>query len=435
VSTSAPSLPARPPQVVWACRLAWCFSTVVLIAVATTLGDWGSPNQRQQLQEGLAGSSLTRDLDAGQVLEAVRYTLIAVAAASVAALLAAGWVARGHAGARVLLTVLAASSPLAAPLLGLGGVFIAAAGIACAVLLWTSPARTWFKLVSPAPGAPMHPPGPSSPKRAPMSHPAPPPDGDPTPRPVEPGATSEPPRWPGASGQPPSYEQPSQSPQPYGQQPAQPEYGQSGPPQYGQPQYGQPSGQPQQYGQYGQASGQPQQYGQPYGAQPYAYGQSGYDQGGYGSAPMSRPGAVTAAAVITFVLSGLALLASLIAGVSVLAARDGIKDELLKDQNFRNTFDRGDIDTVVTFVGLGALFFALLALLGIVLAALVLRGRGWARIALIVLSVPTAVLGLIGFGAAFPLLWTLGAIAVIVLLSLGQVRQWFAMRGYEGSTA
>ena len=138
---------------------------------------------------------------------------------------------------------------------------------------------------------------------------------------------------------------------------------------------------------------------------------------------------------LAWVPYGLALLASLIAGVSVLAARDGIKDELLKDQNFRNTFDRGDIDTVVTFVGLGALFFALLALLGIVLAALVLRGRGWARIALIVLSVPTAVLGLIGFGAAFPLLWTLGAIAVIVLLSLGQVRQWFAMRGYEGRTA
>jgi hypothetical protein len=150
---------------------------------------------------------------------------------------------------------------------------------------------------------------------------------------------------------------------------------------------------------------------------------------------MSRPGAVTAAAVITFVLAGLALLGSLIAGVSVLAARDGIKEELLKDPTFRDTFDPGDIDTVVTFVGLGAFFFALLALVGIVLAALVMRGRGWARIALIVLSVPTAVLGLIGFGAAFPLLWTLGAVAVIVLLSLGQVRQWFAMRGYEGSTA
>ncbi len=408
---------------------------VVLIAVATTLGDWGAPGQRQQLQDALADSSFTRELDAGQVLEAVRYSLIAVAAASVAALLAAGWVARGHAGARVLLTVLAASSPVAAPLLGIGGVFIAAAGIACAVLLWTSPARTWFRLVSPAPGATSTP-GPSSPKRAAMSHPAPPPDGDPTSRPVEPAPTNEPPRWPGASGQPPSYGQPSQ---PYGQPPSQPEYGQTGQPQTGQPPAGQ-YGQPQQYGtpaygqSYGQPSGQPQQYGQSYGAQSYGYGQSGYDQG-YGSAPMSRPGAVTAAAVITFVLAGLALLGSLIAGVSVLAARDGIKEELLKDPTFRDTFDPGDIDTVVTFVGLGAFFFALLALVGIVLAALVMRGRGWARIALIVLSVPTAVLGLIGFGAAFPLLWTLGAVAVIVLLSLGQVRQWFAMRGYEGSTA
>lgn len=413
---------------------------VVLITVATALGDWGAPDQRQELQDALADSSLTREIDAGQVLEAVRYTLIVVAAASVAAVLAAAWVARGHGGARVFLTVLAASSPLAAPLLGIGGVFIAAAGIACAVLLWTPPARTWFRLVSTAPGGASSPtPGPSSPKRAPMSHPAPPPDGDQTPRPAEPGPTNEPPRWPGASGQPPSYEQPSQS---YGQQPAQPQYGQpqSGQPQSGQPQYGQQYGQPQQYGtpaygqSYGQPSGQPQQYGQSYGAQPYAYGQSGYHQG-YGSAPMSRPGAVTAAAVITFVLSGLALLGSLIAGVIVLAAPDGIEDELRKDPTFRDTVNPGDIDTVLTFVGLAAFFFALLALIGIVLAALVMRGRGWARIALIVLSVPTAVLGLIGFGAALPLLWTLGAIAVIVLLSLGQVRQWFAMRGYEGRTA
>jgi hypothetical protein len=179
--------------------------------------------------------------------------------------------------------------------------------------------------------------------------------------------------------------------------------------------------------------GQPQQYGQSYG-QPYGYGQQGYDQG-YGSAPLSRPGAVTAAAIITFVLAGLALLASAITGVTVLAARDDIKNQLINDPGFGSTFSRQDLDTVVTFIGLGAFLFALLALVGIVLAALVLRGRGWARVALIVLSVPTAIAGLIGFAAALPLLWTAGAVAVIVLLSLGPVRQWFAMRGYEGRTA
>jgi hypothetical protein len=262
-----------------------------------------------------------------------------------------------------------------------------------------------------------------------MSHPAPPPDGDQTPRnPAEPPPSSEPPRWPGASGETQSYEQ------------TPPSYGQPAPPQSGQSQYGQPPGQPQQYAapsyeqSYGQPSGQPQPYGQSYGAQPYGYSQSGYEHG-YGSAPSKRPGAVTAAAIITIVLSGLALLASVITGIVVLAARDSIKDELLSSPDFRGTFNRRDIDTVVTFVGLGSFFFALLALIGIVLAVLVMRGRGWARVTLIVLSVPTAILGLIGFGAALPLLWTAGAVAVIVLLSLGQVRQWFAMRGYEGSTA
>jgi hypothetical protein len=260
-----------------------------------------------------------------------------------------------------------------------------------------------------------------------MSHPAPPPDGDEPPRSDSP-PSAEPPRWPGAGGEQPSpsYEQPSPS---YGQQAPQP--------QYGQPAYGAPAAPPpQQYGApaYGQPSyGQPQQYGQSYG-QPYGYGQQGYDQG-YGSAPLSRPGAVTAAAIITFVLAGLALLASAITGVTVLAARDDIKNQLINDPGFGSTFSRQDLDTVVTFIGLGAFLFALLALVGIVLAALVLRGRGWARVALIVLSVPTAIAGLIGFAAALPLLWTAGAVAVIVLLSLGPVRQWFAMRGYEGRTA
>ncbi len=435
MSTSSPSLPARPPQVVWACRLAWCFSTVALIAIVSTLDSWGTPDQREQLSDALADSSFTAGIDPGRVLETARYLLIGVAAASVAAIVAAGWVARGHAGARVLLTVLAALSPLASPLLGLGGVFIAAAGIASAVLLWTSPARSWFRLASPAPVA--LPPGLPSPKRAPMSHPAPPPDGDQPPR-SDPPPSAEPPRWPGAGGDQPTQSYGQQPPQPpYGQpQYGQPQYGQQPDQQYGQPSYGEPAGQPQQYGApaYGQPSyGQPQQYGQSYG-QPYGYGQQGYDQG-YGGAPLSRPGAVTAAAIITFVLAGLALLASAITGVTVLAARDDIKDQLVQDQNFSGTFSREDLDTVVTFIGLGAFLFALLALVGIVLAALVLRGRGWARVALIVLSVPTAIAGLIGFGAALPLLWTAGAVAVIVLLSLGQVRQWFAMRGYEGRTA
>ncbi len=77
--------------------------------------------------------------------------------------------------------------------------------------------------------------------------------------------------------------------------------------------------------------------------------------------------------------------------------------------------------------------FALLAAGAIALAVLVLRGRGWARVTLIVLSVLTALAGLVLFLAVIPLLWTVGAAAVVVLLSLSSSRQWFALRGYEGS--
>ncbi len=434
-STSSSSLAARPPQVLWACRLATWFSVIVLLSVTTTLDDWGTPSQQQELADALAESSFASGLSVGQVLETVRYLLMAIAAGSVAALLAAAWAARGHAGARVLLTLLAAASPLAAPLLGVGGVFIAAAGIACAILLWSAPARSWFRMAaqkSPANGSLPSDRSDDSWKRASMSHPIQPPDGDQTPRegqdPIghraqDAAQSGQPPRWPGAGSEPPAYGQSSD--QSYGQpQPTQ-QYGQGSSGQAGQQQYGQP-----QYGQsqYGQ-QGQPQQY-----VQPYGYGQTGYDQG-YGTASAKRPGAVTAAAVITFVLAGLALIGSLLAGISVLAARDDIRRELLTNPDFSSTFSRDDIDTVVSFLGVGSLLFAVLAVVGIVLAALVLRGKGWARVALIVLSVPTALMGLIGFGAVLPLLWTAGAIAVIVLLSLGPVRHWFAMRGYEGHTA
>jgi hypothetical protein len=400
-------------------------SLFVLLAIGQTMAGWGSPAMRDELQGALDESPFTSDLDVARLLEAFRYALMAVAAACVAAALAAAWTARGHRGARVLLTVLGAAAPLSAPLLGISGVIVAVAGVACAVLLWSRPARHWFRLASDPPGSlsgkngPIHSSGGAS-----MSHPTPPPGGDDqqsTGRPDDSGQpASQPPQWPAPGGG--QYGQ-----QPYGQQPNQgQQYGQPG---YGQPGYGQPGYDQQGYGQAG--------YGQQYGTQPYGAGQQygqpyGYGQGGYGGDPARRPGTVTAAAIITFVLAGLALAGFLISGVAVLVARENVERDLLTDPDFSGDFSPSDIGTVVTAIALICFFFTLLAVAAIVLAALVLRGRGWARVTLIVLSVLTALIGAVAFVAVFPLVWTIGAIAVVVLLSLSTSGRWFALKGYEG---
>ena len=251
-----------------------------------------------------------------------------------------------------------------------------------------------------------------------MSHPTPPPGGDDqstgqsTGQPDDTGQqVSQPPQWSGSGGE--QYGQPYQQQSAQGQPYGQPVYGQ---PVYGQPGYGQPG------------------YGQPYATQ--SYGQPyGYGQGGYGGDPARRPGTVTAAAVITFVLAGLALLGTLIGGVAVLASRDTVERELLNNPDFGGDFNSSDIGAVVTAIALICLFLALLSVAAIVLAVLVLRGRGWARVTLIVLSVVTAIIGLVGITTFLPLVWTAGGIAVVVLLSLSTSGRWFALQGYEGHSS
>lgn len=119
---------------------------------------------------------------------------------------------------------------------------------------------------------------------------------------------------------------------------AQPAQGyEQGQPQYGQQQYGQP--------QYGQT----QQYGQP------QYGQAQYGQSPYGApaAGPSRPGSITAAAVLAFVQAG----AVIIASITLLAGSTSILAEDLGD-------DANNIGTWIT----------ILAIIGLACGALLIAG-------------------------------------------------------------
>ncbi len=214
--------------------------------------------------------------------------------------------------------------------------------------------------------------------------------------------------------QPPAYPPPQQNP--YGQ-PSQP----SGP--------SQPFGQPGESGQqqpYGQPAPQPG-YGQPaYGAAP-AYGQSAYGQSGYGHAggdPDKRPGTVTAAAVITMVLSGIAAIGCVLGILGLVVARADLVAELQQEPDFQDF----DPNTIVTFGVIAMVAFTLWALGAIVLAIFAMRRSNGARIGLVVSSVLSSIASLLPVAAIFPALWVIGGVAVVILLFTGGAGPWFARR-------
>ncbi|UAL29254.1 hypothetical protein K8W59_15985 [Nocardioides rotundus] len=198
---------------------------------------------------------------------------------------------------------------------------------------------------------------------------------------------------------------------PYGQQPGPDQPAEGRPPAYGdQSSYGQPS--------YGQ--GQQPAYGQqPYGQQP------GY---GYAS-PDQRPGTVTAAGWITIVLSGLTALMLGLSMIGVVVAREPMLDAMRNDPNVNSA-----LEDQVTYDQISGVILATLAVLtvwsiiAVILGVMVLRRSNAARILLVISAGVCAILTLISIAALVPALWTLAAIAVIVLLFVGGAGDWFKGR-------
>lgn len=139
-----------------------------------------------------------------------------------------------------------------------------------------------------------------------------------------------------------------------------------------------------------------------------------------------RPGSVTAAAVITMVLSGLALVGGIVFAAIGLADRDGLHKQLVESQSFRDQYSTDDIDTVITVLVVMSIITVVLALVAIVLAIGVLRRSRVARILLTVLAGITAVPSIFASIGVVGLPWLFGTILVIVLLYVGGANRWFA---------
>jgi hypothetical protein len=205
-------------------------------------------------------------------------------------------------------------------------------------------------------------------------------------------------------GSPPVTGQQYGQPSPYGQPP---QYGQS--PQYGPPQYGQPP----QYG-------PPAQYGQ-------AYGQV---------AVPAKPAQVVVPAVLGFVFGALGVLVTLLLIVAGVAATRLSNRADTVIPGFGNV--GGAIGGVVIAVGVLALVWTVLMIWGSVWA---LNGRS--RVLLLVggsISIATTGFGVLGSigsmndgtgnngpgGVLISLLFFLGALAIVILLSMRPAAQFYA---------
>ena len=206
--------------------------------------------------------------------------------------------------------------------------------------------------------------------------------------------------------EPPGEDAPPESPP---QQP--PVYGQS---PYGQPAYGQdPYGQPA----YGQS---------PYGQYPYA----GSPYGAPGRAPDARPGTVTAAAIVTWVLSGMSALFFGAAMFVLVVARDEAIAEIERQPGVGEMLRESglSVDSVVGMVIAVCGLFLVWALVAMVLALFAFRGSNGARIGLVISAGVVALLSLISITSGVSIMTLGGAIAVIVLLFVGDAGAWYASK-------
>lgn len=141
-----------------------------------------------------------------------------------------------------------------------------------------------------------------------------------------------------------------------------------------------------------------------------------------------RPGGVTAASVITIILSALTVLSGIAFAVASGPLADYVRDnpDVLEGVS---EADRQEVLDVMggALIGLGV-FVMIVGAIGILLGILVLKPRPWARILLTIAAALTVVVGLIASFNLVGIPWLGGSIAVIVLLFAGKANDWFAGR-------
>ena len=147
--------------------------------------------------------------------------------------------------------------------------------------------------------------------------------------------------------------------------------------------------------------------------------------------PTKRPGTLTAAGIITIVMSSFSLLGSGIVALIFLIDRESLEE----DQSMRDLANDADIRNVsdlVTALGIMSIIAAVLSLAALVLGVLLLRNKR-VRIPLVVLSSIAIILSLLAFPLG--LVWVIAEILVIVFCFIGGAGAWFDAQGYAADRA
>jgi hypothetical protein len=372
----------RPRQVTLASVVAGVGASLVLVNIFSVMADWGSASVREEVEDALDGGPLgPAEISVDTALNLLRIMLMVVASGCVAAVVFAVYTIRRHRAARIGLTVLAGGWAVLSLALGLAGLLLAAIAVGCVILLWSAEARTWFAAGTPsrvaAAGAPIPPPpNATSAKGTPTAMSTPPPPDEP-----------EPTTW----GTPSDQESSASSPEPK-------PYSGYGPPPAGG--YVPP----------------------PPGAMPPPVPAP--------IVPTSRPGTLTAAGVITVVMSGIAFLATGIMALVFLVSRDTLEDsEDLQQLAIDSDISVSDL---VTVIGVMCVVAALFAAAALVLGVLLLQNKR-VRVALVVVTSIAIVMSLLAFPLG--LLWVLAEVLVIVFLFVGGAGAWFDAQAYAADRA
>lgn len=151
------------------------------------------------------------------------------------------------------------------------------------------------------------------------------------------------------------------------------------------------------------------------------------------AAPKRRPGAVMAAAVLTWIGSGFTALMMLASAVTATANPDLILDQVRKqaesDPNMREVAGLYTTDVIVASAWIMAVLVALVCVAAGVFAAFAIRRHSWARVALMI-SAGISALSLLLFALAFPPAVVLfgAAVATFSFLLRPEVAAWFRNR-------
>jgi hypothetical protein len=385
----------RPRQVTLAGLIAGFGALLVLVNIFVAMADWGSASIREDVEDALDSAPFgSSRISVDTALEMLRIMLMVLAAGCVAAVVLAIYTVRRHRSARVGLTVLASAWALLSLAFGLVGVLLAVIAVGCVVLLWSAEARTWFASETPPRvGATAMPPIPPPPNAtfskgmpAVMSTPTSPDDRD--------QPTSQ-----GNSGA-------QEQSQPTADEPPAPSGGYTG--------YGPPPPPP------------------PPGYQPYSvYAPAGPPPPPPNPVvPSKRPGTLTAAGIITIVMSSLALLGTGSVATWFIVDRESM--ETNKDFIDMADDSGASVGDLVTTIGVASIIGAALSIAAIVLGALLLKNKR-VRIALVVLTSIAILASLLAFPLG--LLWVIAEILVIVFCFVGGASAWLDAQAYAADRA